>query len=148
MHGCGQGGLPHAVHPGGGLSRRPRRGTHRLHQGGGRAVDARTLTHSPAHTHTLTHTPAHTHSHTQTRAHSPSALIPPQGVMYSVTHDGNCTARACPSCAPPQGMPFSFLLIDGAGGDTTRGVATYQGKANVDGQQMDHWAHDRGTVGG
>ena len=68
------------------------------------------------------------------------------GIQYSVTHDGNCTATACPGCAPPAGMPFSFLLIDGANGDSSRGVATYQGTAQIDGQTVDHFMHDRGEV--
>lgn len=68
------------------------------------------------------------------------------GIQYSVTHDGNCTAKACPGCAPPAGMPFSFLLIDGADGDTSRGVAAYQGTTQMDGQTVDHFMHDRGQV--
>jgi hypothetical protein len=43
-------------------------------------------------------------------------------------------------------MPFSFLLIDGADGDTSRGVAKYVGTAEIDGSNMDHFSHDRGAV--
>ena len=68
------------------------------------------------------------------------------GVSYSVDHSGACTAKPCPSCAPPTGLPFSFLVIDGANGDTSRGVATYKGQVEVDGQMTDHFAHDRGEV--
>ena len=69
------------------------------------------------------------------------------GTMYSVDHSGACVAKACPSCAPPGGLPFSFLLIDGADGDTSRGVASYQGQVVIDGgQKADHFAHDRGKV--
>ena len=68
------------------------------------------------------------------------------GTLYSVDHSGKCVATACPSCAPPLGMPFSFLLIDGANGDTSRGVAKYVGTAEIDGANMDHFSHDRGAV--
>ena len=43
-------------------------------------------------------------------------------------------------------MPFSFIVIDGADGNTGRGVATYKGTAQIDNQTMDHFAHDRGQV--
>jgi hypothetical protein len=62
------------------------------------------------------------------------------GTLYSVDHSGVCTAKPCPQCAPPA-LPFSFLLIDGADGDTSRGVATYQGKTEIDGEMMDHFSH-------
>ena len=68
------------------------------------------------------------------------------GILYSVSHNGTCVAKSCPSCAPPNGMPFSFLLIDGADGDTSRGVAKYQGQTSIDGEMMDHFSHDRGQV--
>ena len=50
-------------------------------------------------------------------------------VLYDVDFAGACVAKPCPACAPPNGMPFSFLIIDGANGDTSRGVATYNGTA-------------------
>jgi hypothetical protein len=63
------------------------------------------------------------------------------GVQYSVDHSGNCVAKPCPSCAPPYGMPFSFLLIDGADGDTSRGVAKYVDTVEIDGSMTDHFQH-------
>ena len=68
------------------------------------------------------------------------------GVMYTVNHDGSCVSKACPSCAAPTALPFSFLLIDGADGDTSRGVATYNGTAQIDGQTVDRFTHDRSKV--
>lgn len=69
------------------------------------------------------------------------------GISYTVDHSGTCTAKPCGQpCAPPYGLPFSFLVIDGAGGNTARGVAKWVGTAEIDGQTMDHFSHDRGTV--
>merc|ERR1711907_39163 len=69
-----------------------------------------------------------------------------QGNMYTIDYTGNCTVKLCPGCAPPTGLPFSFLLIDGADGDKSRGVASYKGQVQMDGMQLDHFAHDRGEV--
>ena len=68
------------------------------------------------------------------------------GTMYTVDHNGTCVAKPCPSCGDPRGLPFSFLIIDGANGDASRGTATFQGQVEVDGTMMDHFSHDRGTI--
>merc|ERR1711871_488191 len=68
------------------------------------------------------------------------------GTNYMIDYDGNCTFQACPGCGPPNGMPFSFLLIDGADGDKSRGVAVYNGTTSMDGVEVDHFVHDRGQV--
>ena len=51
-------------------------------------------------------------------------------MTYTVDYSGACTKRACPSlpsCDPPDGMPFSFLLLD----DDTRGVAKVRRDAEL-----------------
>lgn len=39
-----------------------------------------------------------------------------KGILYTVDHDGKCVTKACPSCAPPNGIPFEFIRIDGSNG--------------------------------
>ena len=68
-------------------------------------------------------------------------------MLFKVLRDGSCVAASCPSCAPPYGLPFDLIRIDGANGDTTQGVATLQGFSRVRGREVQHWAHDRGQVG-
>lgn len=65
------------------------------------------------------------------------------GVTYSIDWSGACKKTKCPSlpqCDPPDGMPFSFLLID----DDSRGVAVKIGSSTIDGVFVDHWQHVRG----
>ena len=49
------------------------------------------------------------------------AVYSGDGETYNVDWSGKCTKAACPHprCDPPDGMPFSFLLLD----DDSRGVA-------------------------
>ena len=49
------------------------------------------------------------------------AVYAGDGETYNVDWSGKCTKVACPHprCDPPDGMPFSFLLLD----DDSRGVA-------------------------
>ena len=49
------------------------------------------------------------------------AVYAGDGETYNVDWSGACTKVACPHprCDPPDGMPFSFLLLD----DDSRGVA-------------------------
>ena len=54
------------------------------------------------------------------------------GVSYSVDYAGKCTKHPCQNlaqCDPPDGMPFSFLLLD----DDSRGVASRVGTVTLDG---------------
>ena len=62
------------------------------------------------------------------------------GASYNVDWSGKCTKKACPACDPPDGMPFSFLLLD----DDSRGVATRVGSTTLEGVEVDHYAHVRG----
>lgn len=66
------------------------------------------------------------------------------GVTYNVDWDGTCTKKPCPNlaeCDPPNGMPFSFLILD----DDSRGIAQRIGTAVIDGVAVDHWQHVRGV---
>ena len=65
------------------------------------------------------------------------------GTSYIVDFEGKCTSHKCanlPNCDPPDGMPFSFLLLD----DDSRGVARRIGTAVIAGVAVDQWQHERG----
>jgi|EP01046_Picozoa_sp_COSAG06_P027189 hypothetical protein len=62
------------------------------------------------------------------------------GASYNVDWSGKCTKKACPACDPPDGMPFSFLLLD----DDSRGVARRVGSTTLEGVEVDHYTHVRG----
>jgi hypothetical protein len=64
------------------------------------------------------------------------------GITYDVDWVGNCTKKPCPpgQCDPPDGMPFSFILLD----DDQRGVAKRVGSTMLDGVEVDHFVHVRG----
>lgn len=72
--------------------------------------------------------------------------ITKDGVIYNIAHNGSCTLQSCPTCVPPNGMPFSFLIIDGANGDKSKGVAVYNGTETMDGTTVDVFQHDRSKV--
>ena len=72
--------------------------------------------------------------------------ITKDGVIYNIAQNGSCTLQSCPTCVPPNGMPFSFLLIDGANGDESKGVAVYNGTTTMDGTTVDVFVHDRSKV--
>lgn len=65
------------------------------------------------------------------------AIYVGSGITYNVDWSGNCTTKPCPpgQCDPPDGMPFSFILLD----DDQRGVAKLVGSTMLDGVEVDHY---------
>lgn len=70
------------------------------------------------------------------------AVYTGSGITYNVDWSGKCKKVACPAstCDPPDGMPFSFILLD----DDQRGVAKRVGSTTLDGSEVDHYMHVRG----
>jgi hypothetical protein len=65
------------------------------------------------------------------------------GITYTVDFEGKCTKKPCTpasACAPPDAIPFSFILLD----DDARGIAEKVGTATIDGVLTDHYTHQRG----